>query len=162
MSYFVNMKIINNTLIVNFCLAAWFLLEKRGVKGKSEDLWGHSHFGITELWLMVSEGSSPTHVFTNAQRVWIFKVPNLQYRVMFKVDKMTHFVICYMNLLIWHKNTMLWPLFTVTTVWKLRNDTEKMTNNCCHCMNLCGFMWLKVYQPPHSVLGQPHIYITAT
>ncbi len=37
-------------------------------------------------------------------------------------------------------------------VWKLRNNTEKMTNDCWRCMNVCGFVWLKVYTNPR-ILG---------
>lgn len=97
MSYFVNMKIINNTSIVNFCLTDWFLLEIEGCKRKK---WSRlvgtfpfwHHWALTHGPIRVS---THTHIvlFTSAQRVWIFTILHFQYRVMFKVDKMTHYVI---------------------------------------------------------------------
>lgn len=106
MSYFVNMKIINNTWIVNFCLTDWFLLEIKGCKRKK---WSRlvGTFPFWHHWALThgpTRVSTHTHIvlFTSAQRVWIFTILNFQYRVMFKVDKMTH-SLCDLYLLIWQK-----------------------------------------------------------
>lgn len=165
MSYFVNMKIINNTWIVNFCLTDWFLLEIKGCKRKK---WSRlvGTFPFWHHWALThgpTRVSTHTHIvlFTSAQRVWIFTILNFQYRVTFKVDKMTH-SLCDLYIY-WfdRKHNVMTTLYRVYGM-KIEKRQWKMTNNCCHCMNLCGFMWLKVYQPPHLGLGQPHIYITAT